>query len=159
MHPSGACIVRMHLRCILMTRFVFCSALSARTILTRSHVCAGVSVRLFFFFFSQRTLRSFFFRDLASLRSLRFGCMCVREFLFRSALYASLRGSLNHPSGGVRFAPKNNVLSKIRRISSFWEHRVFAGCKKLFTPKSETLRIEIVMHRTLWPIYLGQIAD
>ena len=41
----------MHRRCILMARvvFLFRGALSARTILTRSHVCAGVSVRLCFF--------------------------------------------------------------------------------------------------------------
>ena len=58
-------------------------ALSARTILTRSHVCAGVSVR--FFFRSALSARSFFVTSLRFGRYASGACVCVhtcgvREF-------------------------------------------------------------------------------
>ena len=62
-HPKGAHLMRV------------CA------ILTRSRARAGLIVRLFFAW-----------RDLASLRSLRFGCMCVREFFKRT-----LRPTCNMP--------------------------------------------------------------
>ena len=98
MHPKGACItcapkVHMYIRARAREDTAgvrMRGALSARTILTRSHVCAGVSVRLCF-------------RDLALLRSWHpsgacmffrapFGCV---DFMHPAGAYACVR-TLRH---------------------------------------------------------------